>query len=108
MTLQNKLRELYEPFTELSCTVSHYVRKTRAPYVVWAETGEESSFHAGNHKQEQQLTGVVDLYTKKEFDPLADSIQQILNGENVGWRLTSVLYEEETNLIHYQWDWWIA
>lgn len=109
MTLQKKLQTLYNPFTELSCAVSHYRRsKAKAPFVVWAETGEDQSFSSDNHKSEQQLTGLVDFYTQKEFDPLADSIQDILDSEPIGYTLANVLYEEETNLIHYQWRWWTS
>lgn len=111
MTLQMKLRELYEPFTELDCPVYHYHRAEPAEkYVVWAEDGEESSFNADSHKAEQQLTGVVDFFTKEEFDSLADDIQAILDTEvsSDGWRLESVLYEEETNFIHYHWRWWLG
>lgn len=108
MTLQSKLEELYTPFLTLSCTVSHYKRTKKAPFVVWAETGEEESFHSDNHKSEQQLTGLVDFFTNKEFDPICDAIQSILDAEPVGYILSNVLYEEETNLIHYQWRWWLS
>ena len=108
MTLQNKLSSLYAPFLALSCKVSHYRRTSKPPFVVWYETGEETSFASDNHKSEQQLTGLIDFYTLKEFDPIADDIQEILNNQGVGWRLESVLYEEETNLIHYQWRWWVV
>ena len=108
MKLQAKLTELYTPFFSLNCKVSHYRRTAKPPFVVWAEDGEDMPMSANNHKSEQQLTGVVDLYTLKEFDPLADDVQDILNSENVGWTLSSVQYEEETNLIHFSWRWWIG
>ncbi len=108
MTLQTLCKKLYEPFLDLSCAVTHYRRLSKYPYVVWAESGEENSFHADNKKVEQQLTGTVDLFTKTEFDTLADSIQEILDNEEISWRLDSVQYEEETNLIHYQWFWWVT
>lgn len=106
--LQTKLQELYVPFLSLDCAVSHFRRSGKPPFVVWAEDGEQDSFHTDNHKKEQQITGIVDLYTLTEFDSLVDDVQEILNGENVGWRLNSVQYEDETNLIHYQWRWWIG
>lgn len=107
MTLQEKLEKLYTPFLDLDCDVFHLTRgDTRAPYMVWSETGEESSFHANDRKEEQQLTGLIDFYTLTEFDSIADDIQRILNTEEIGWTLSTVLYEEETNLIHYQWRWW--
>lgn len=108
MTLQTKLRTLYEPFLELDCEVYHYTRgsDTDVPYMVWAEDGEQDSFETDNRKQEQQLSGLVDFFTLDEFDEICDDIQEILNSEWIGWRLESVQYEEETNLIHYQWRWW--
>lgn len=108
MTLQNKLSELYTPFVELDCEVTHYRRGRTNRFVVWAEDGEDASFHTDNHKSEQQLTGLIDFYTKAEFDPIADDVQTILNSQGVGWILQSVQYEEETNLIHYQWRWWVV
>ena len=113
MTLQTKLQSLYQPFQDqqrVSCSVFHYTRgnSKALPYIVWSEGGEQDSFNANNHKAEQQLTGIVDFFTKTEFDAIADTIQEILNKEPVGWSLDSVQYEEETNLIHYQWRWWTS
>ena len=57
----------------------------------------------GNEEQ-QQVRGTIDLYTLQEFDPAVDLIQEALNtSEGVGWVLSSVQYEDETNLIHYEW-----
>lgn len=108
MSLQTKLEELYTPFLLLDCPVSHYRRTAKPPFAVWYETGEDAPFNANNHRSEQQLTGMIDFYTLTEFDPIADDIQEILNDENVGWMLDSVQYEEDTNLIHFQWRWWIG
>lgn len=106
LQLSELLRKLYEPFTELDCGVFHYKRHgSSLPYVIWAEDGEDGSFHADNLKQAQQVTGIVDLYTKTEFDTLADDIQAILISEGVGWVLRSIDYEDLTGLIHYQWAW---
>ena len=88
--------------------MSHYRRTAKPPFIVWAEDGEDLPMSAENHKSEQQLTGVIDFYTLTEFDPIADDIQEILNAEPVGWSLGSVQYEDETNLIHFQWRWWLG
>lgn len=106
-SLKDLLEKLYKPFLELDCDVTHFRRLSKFPYVVWAEDGEENSFSADNIKQEQRITGMVDLFTRTEFDSLIDDIQEILNEEQIGWVLSSVQYEEETNLIHYQWRWWV-
>lgn len=85
----------------------HYRRPSnvKSEYGVWAEDGENNSFHSDNGKAEQQIHGTVDYYTLDEFNPVIDAIQQAL--ENVtpgGWFLSSVQYEDDTNLIHYEWD----
>lgn len=87
--------------------VYHYQRPTRESlgrYVVWAEDSETTSLNANNRKEQQQVRGTIDLYTLQEFDPAVDQIQEGLNtSEGVGWVLSSVQYEDETNLIHYEW-----
>lgn len=94
----------------LACPVYHYWRPNMsAPFAVWAEDGEADAFDANNRKKEQILTGYVDYYTKDEFDTTADLIQDALlslqGDTSFAWRLDSVQYEEQTNLIHYQWTW---
>ena len=86
--------------------VYHYWRpRLEAPFCVWQEDGEGTSVWSGNHLSEQVITGTIDYFTKTEFDPMIDNIQQALNNaENVGWELNSIQYENETNLIHYEWN----
>ena len=74
------------------------------PFCVWAEDGE-NGFNAGNRKAEQAITGTVDYYTPQEYDPAVDNIQAALNSLRIPWQLNSVQYEDETNLIHYEWTW---
>ena len=113
MTLRNKLMTFASNMaygvSEITDNVFHYVRppKQTAPFIVWAEDAEEGSFGAGNKKAEQIIHGVVDLYTKTEFDPLCDAIQNaFLALDGCGWDLRAVQYEQDTNLIHYTWQWW--
>ena len=106
-----KLMSLGIMLSELNTEVYHYWRS--APeglesYVVWAEDGEGNSLDADNKKQIQGIHGTIDLFTKTEFDRLADEIQEGLNNlENVSWRLESVQYEDETMFIHYEWEFWV-
>ena len=124
MTLQQKLKRvgdaLVAGFTVTENDVStvtvpvyHYWRsKKTAPFIVWAEDGEgDNRLQADDHKAEQSIDGYVDYYTKTEYDTNIDTIQTILDGITgfpFGWRLDSVQYEEDTNLIHYQWVWSMA
>ena len=98
-----KVRDALTSIDGLS--VYHYWRPNMsAPFCVWAEYGESSSLQANNHKREQAIGGYVDYFTLNEFDETVDSIQVVLNSvEGLGWSLESVQYEDETNLIHYQW-----
>lgn len=109
MTLRNKLLAFANNLATVSDAVYHYTRppKQAAPFIVWAEDSEDQPFNASNQKAEQVLHGAIDLYTKTEFDPLCDAIQSaLLNLDGCGWKLRAVMYEEETALIHYNWEWW--
>ena len=84
----------------------HYRRnpKVKSEYGVWMEIGENTAFNANNTKAEQQIGGTLDYYTLIEFNPVIDEIQAALERLTVGaWALESVQYEDETNLIHYEW-----
>ena len=105
-SLTEQLKTIYQALTAINgAKVYHYEKPAavKAPYIVWMENGEGDSYHTNNHKDEQVIAGAVDLYTKTEFDPLVDSIQAALDGV-CAWRLDSVMYEDETKLIHYSWD----
>lgn len=119
MTLQQKLKRIGDALVngltvngKPLCGVYHYWRpQMESPFCVWAEDGEDTAASADNHKQEQAVSGFVDYYTKTEYDGIIDTIQNILNGITgfpFGWRLASVQYEDDTNLIHYQWTWSVA
>ena len=107
-SLQNNLKKIQEALVSVTANCYHYWRaKATPPYLIWAEDMEDNSFSAGNHKEEQQIHGTADYFTKTEYDATIDSIQTALNGIACGWRLNSVQYEEDTGLIHYEWEWWV-
>lgn len=106
MSLQSKLQQIGMAFAAVTPKCYHYWRPVKnVPCLIWAESGEDNSFHSNNRKSEQRIVGTVDLFTKTEFDPIADSVQSTLDNLGVTWSLTSVQYEDETNLIHYEWSW---
>lgn len=106
MMLQQKLEQLGVAFAGITDNCYHYWRPVKkVPCIIWAESGEEGSFNSDNHKTEQRIVGSVHLFTKTEFDPIADEIQSTLNDLGVTWVLNSVQYEEETNFIHMEWNW---
>ena len=108
MTLESKLSKIEQALTAIpNLNVYHYLRpKLSAPFCVWQEDSESSSLEADNHKREQAIGGSVDYFTKTEYDPMVDNIQEALNSiDGCGWTYNSVQYEEETELIHHEWNW---
>lgn len=106
MTLSQKLIKVATMYAGAVQNCYHYWRPVKtAPWLIWAEDGGEE-FVAGNHVAEQALTGSADYFTKDEFDPVIDTIQEAQNSlEGFAWSLNSVQYEEETELIHFEWSW---
>ena len=109
-SIQTLLTNLYTALNAIddNLYIYHYERAEdfTLPYGVWGEDGEADSFHGDNKKKEQVIAGYLDFYTQTEFDPLVDEIQITLDDlENCSWNLDSVLYEDETKLIHYSWRW---
>lgn len=101
-----KLQKIRDALVSIDgLVVYHYWHPNlNAPYCIWAEDGEGDSLHTNNHKSEQVITGTIDYFTRTEFDDNFEKIQCALNNlENCGWMLNSVQYEDETNLIHYEW-----
>lgn len=105
MTLNSKLQAFGAAMAQLPGEVYHYRHsKLSPPYTVWQEDGSES-FAADNRTAEQVATGTLDYFTKREYDPVVDQIQNTLNSLPVLWSLNSVQYEEDTGIIHYEWIW---
>lgn len=111
MSLKTRMEALADAFSELSDNVYHYWRPRPDGvnrYIIWEESEEAASLEADNMKQEQGIHGTLDLYSVYEFEPLIDEIQEALNAfENLSWRLNSAQYEEETGLIHHEWEWYL-
>lgn len=84
----------------------HYFRTgIKPPYIIWAEASSEVS-NADDRAAWVGITGTIDLFSKKEFDPWADEIETALTNcaTVTGWNLQSAQYEEETGLIHHEWS----
>lgn len=109
MTLQGKLQWFGSQLASVVTRTYHYTKAANAavPYCVWTEIGETDDFSADNTKAEQTIGGTINYFTKQEYDPVIDNIQALLNNNRLTWRLESVQYEPDTNLIHYEWSWGI-
>lgn len=113
MTLQTKLKTIGDALAATCPNTYHYYRpQMQLPYCVWQEDGEDGSLDVDNRKKEQVVGGTVDYYTRTEYDPVIDAIQETLEGLKdtllFGWILEGVLFEDDTNTIHYTWSWSVA
>lgn len=100
-----KLLRVRDALLQVSVDVFHYnAFKKTDQYILWAESGEGDSFHADNRKQEQVIVGTIDYFTRTDFDPNLDAIQEALKSAEITFFLKSVQYEEETKYIHYEWE----
>lgn len=110
LSLQDKLKNLRDALVAANgAKTYHYFRpRLEAPYLIWAEMTEDRSAGSNNHKDAQTIQGTIDYFTKTEFDEAVDKIQNAVNGvDGIAWKLNSVQFEEETNLIHYEWYFWV-
>ncbi len=107
MSFQTRIKQIRDVLTSIEgLKVGHYTFSgDTVPYVVWAEDTESDSVEGDNYKLEQAIQGTIDLFTKQDFDPLVDAIQNALKTAKISFYLNSVQYEEETRLIHYEWVW---
>lgn len=90
--------------TAVTDSVSHNERMKSDRYFVWGENGADD-LEASNIRAEKAVTGYTDLYTKIEFDPWKDQIEESFDKYGIFWSLNSVQYEEETGFTHYEWYW---
>lgn len=105
ISLNQKLSNFSNEIAKITgCNIYHYFRPVmNAPYILWAETGESNSLEADNGKREQAISIDVDYYTKTEFDSVIDAIQNLFVTNGFAFELSSVAFEDDTNLIHYNW-----
>lgn len=96
--------KLIEAHLSVTTEVSHHTRMTSDRYFVWQEEGSNDSV-ADNRHAERAMTGTTDLFTKEEFDPWINALQESFTARGISWSLSSVQYEEDTGFIHYEWTW---
>ena len=86
------------------CFHYHKPEEHEGDYAIWKEDSEED-FNSDNRKSERAIEGMLDFYTLDDFNPKVDELETVMESFGASWRLASSEYEEQTNLIHYSWDW---
>ena len=101
---------MYERVKEALLSVSENVFLFTAkgnqnlPYIVYGVDGENHLF-ASDRRAELCDAGYVDLFTKDGNDPLIKSVPEALELAGVAFYLNSIQFEEQTDLLHYEWRW---
>lgn len=90
--------------TAVTNKVSHGGRLQSDRYFVWTE-GADNDELADNRHTETVMRGTTDLFTKKEFDPWREKIEESFDACGIAWERIDVLLEEDTGFWHYVWDW---
>ena len=104
--MNSKIKIIRDVLNTVSDNVHHYeCMKKGDQYIVWAEDSEGSSVEGDNRKDNQSIQGTIDYFTRTEFDPMVDDIQEALIDAEISFYLNSVQYEDETKYIHYEWVW---
>lgn len=100
----SKLEAVKKALLSVTENVGHHkVMDSTDKYIVWQEDSEGSAVGADNQKTNQSIQGTIDYYTKTDMDENVDKIQAALNAACISFYLNSVQYEDETELIHYEW-----
>lgn len=109
MKTQDKIRKIRDTLLTVSDNVYHYLGlKTGGNYIVYAEDSGNNDSSGDNKKTSQAIQGTIDYFTKTEFDPIVDEIQDALNDQGISFFLNSVQFEEEIEYIHWEWVWEIG
>lgn len=96
--------KLISAHTAVTNKVSHGGRIKSDRYFVWQETSQHD-LEADEKHAEKAVSGTTDLFTKIEFDPWKESLEEQFDRTGIAWRLNSVQLEEETGFWHYEWNW---
>lgn len=99
MGVVNALAELGIPSAQVA-----WDSPPKVDYIVTAIGGQESDLWADNRMEEQLLFCTVDLFVHGcEGEETARQVQRILNGCGVKWELTSIQWENDTRINHWEW-----
>ncbi len=98
-----KLQEIRDFLLEITLNVYHYKAwQQHDTYIVWAEDTEADAVHGDNRKVKQILDVTIDVFTKTEYDPIIEQLQQAFNDRGIPFELLSIQYEDDTGYIHYE------
>lgn len=103
------LDKVKQALLKVTDNVGHYEALNKDDrYIVWAEESGKNILGADNQVACQAIQGTIDFYTKAEKDPYVEQIQAELKNARIAFYLNSVLHEDETKFLHYEWVFEVA
>lgn len=80
----------------------------RSDYLVTRIGGPERELWADNAMEEQELYCTVDLFVREtEGEEEAWQVQHVLNSLGIRWGLTSIQWEDDNRINHWEWTYYI-
>lgn len=80
----------------------------KPPYIVWAEDSEGNTLYADDKRAEVVQQGTIDLFTKKEYDPIKGQIETALDEAGICFWYNGAYFDNDTKIIHHEWIWEVA
>lgn len=99
------LSDIGAMLSEITTAYHYEAFEETGNYIVWAEDGQSDIQIADNKVIGQVIQGTIDYFTKDEYDPIFNTIQEKLNSSELVWRLNSIQPEKDIGYIHYEWIW---
>lgn len=100
------MEELISLLKTLTDKLYHHTAPPNAvpPYIVYGEQGQGEILSADDQQDEYSTTVTIDIFSKTEKEPLFQQVYSVLNNNDISFYLKSVQYEQDTGLIHYEYE----
>ena len=100
------MNEVVQLLLGLTDKVYHFEAPENAapPYIVWQEIGQGEILSGDDSQDAYAATGTIDIFSRNEKEPLVSSVYRALNDACISFYKKSVQYEQDTRLIHTEYE----
>lgn len=98
--------ELVQLLTAITQNTYHYAAppNTQPPYIVWQEFSQSDTMDADGEQDQYAVSGTIDIFSLMEKEPIVKQVRESLNDSEIAFSLKSVQYEQDTGLIHWEYE----
>lgn len=104
-------QQVYNALAELNLPIAKVAWDSppdQSSYLVTRIGGQETALWSDNQMEEQELNCTVDLFAyHSEGEEIAASVQSVLNSLGIRWELTSIQWEDDARLNHWEWTFFV-